>query len=74
MRFDKLSDQCKRTYQMKHQEKLQDDLENLENHRNFRTKIEKLGIVNDQRTSISWEIKDDYGQLSSDRNGLQRKL
>ena len=74
MRFDKLSDQCKRTYQMKQQEKLQDDLENLDNHRNFRTKIGKLGIVNDQRTSISREIKDDYGQISSDRNGLQRKL
>ena len=72
-RFDKLNRQCKRKYQTQQQQKLQDDLENIENPRNFWSKIERLGIANDRITSIPWEIKDDKGQISLDRDNVLNK-
>ena len=51
-RFDKLNRQCKRKYQIQQQQKLQDDFENVENPRNFWSKIGRLGIANDRIASI----------------------
>ena len=72
-RFDKLNRQCKRKYQIQQQQKLQDDFENIENPHNFWSKIRRLGIANDCITSIPWEIKDDKGRISSDRDNVLRK-
>ena len=72
-RFDKLNRQCKRKYQTQQQQKLQDDFENIENPRNFWSKIGRLGIANDRITSIPLEIKDDKGQISSDRDNVSSK-
>ena len=71
--FDKLNRKCKRKYQFEQQKQLQDEFENFDNPRNFWSKIGRLGLANDRRTSILWEVKDSDGQINTDRNCLLNK-
>ena len=72
-KFDKLNRQCKRKYLLDQQKQLQEDFENYDNPRNFWSKIGRLGLANDRKTSIPWEVKDCNGQIYTDRNTVLHK-
>ena len=52
---------------------MQEDFENYDNPRNFWSKIGRLGLSNDRKTSIPWEVKDCNGQIYTDRNSVLNK-
>ena len=72
-KFDKLNRQCKRKYLLDQQKQLQEEFENYDNPRNFWSKIGRLGLANDRKTSIPWEVKDCNGQIYTDRNSVLNK-
>ena len=71
--FDKLNSKCKRRFQLEQQQLLQDRLENRDNPRDFWAKIGKLGLANDRRTVIPWEVKDENGCITTDKDYVLSK-
>ena len=47
--------------------------ENHENPRDFWSTMGRLGLANDRRTSIPWEINDDDGVMKTDKNIVLHK-
>ena len=72
-KIDKIIRECKRKYLLDQQKQLQEDFENYDNPRNFWSKIGRLGLANDRKTSIPWEVKDCNGQIYTDRNSVLNK-
>ena len=72
-KFDKLNRQCKRRYLLDQQKQLHEEFENYDNPRNFWSKIGKLGLANDRKTTIPWEVKDGDGQICTDRYSVLNK-
>ena len=71
--FDKLNRKCKRRFQLEQQQLLQDRLENRDNPRDFWAKIGRLGLANDRRTLIPWEVKDENGCITTDKDYVLSK-
>ena len=53
--------------------KLQDQLHNVENPRDFWTKIGRIGITNERKTTVPLEVLIDDGQVSTDHEIIMRK-
>ena len=71
--FDKLNRPCKRKYLLNQQKQLQEEFENYDNPRNFWSKMGRLVLANERKTSIPWEVKDCSGQIYTDRNSVLNK-
>ncbi|CAG2244959.1 unnamed protein product [Mytilus edulis] len=70
--FDKHLRKAKRTYQNKLQMDLMTELEKP-NSRDFWKQIGKIGISNDRRDQIPWEVIDDNGEVTTDKERVLQK-
>ncbi|CAG2244978.1 unnamed protein product [Mytilus edulis] len=70
--FDKHLRKAKRTYQNKLQMDLLTELEKP-NSRDFWKQIGKIGISNDRRDQIPWEVIDDNGEVTTDKECVLQK-
>ena len=65
--FDRVHRKYKRQYQKQERIKIQDKLQG-HNHAEFWRSIGKVGIANERRQDIPWEIVDSEGQVQKDKN------
>ena len=72
-KFDKNLRKAKRTFQLQEQKKLHDQLHDVENPRDFWTKIGRIGIFNERKTSIPLEVLTGDEQVSTDHEVIMRK-
>ena len=70
--FDKLLRKAKRNYQLSEQQSLRDKLFNTENPREFWTEIGKIGMANDRKSRIPFEVSDQDG-IKTDRDSVLGK-
>ena len=71
--FDKMNRRAKRAYQSHEQQNLYDKLYNTENPREFWTQIGKIGISNDRKTSIPFEVIADDNTVKTDYSSVMGK-
>ena len=67
--FDKMLRKAKRRYQLAEQQSLRDKLFNIENPRDFWTEIGKLGMSNDRKSRIPFEVLD-QNSIKTDKNSV----
>ena len=70
--FDKMLRKAKRNYQLSEQQSLRDKLYNTENPREFWTEIGKIGMANDRKSRIPFEVSDQDG-IKTDRDSVLGK-
>ena len=70
--FDNLLRKAKRNYQLSEQQSLRDKLYNTENPREFWTEIGKIGMANDRKFRIPFEVSDQNG-IKTDRDSVLGK-
>ena len=71
--FDKMNRRAKRAHQSHEQQKLYDKLYNTENPRDFWTQIGKIGISNDRKTSIPFEVIANDNTVKTDYSSVLGK-
>ena len=67
--FDTLHRKCKRKYQMERQQQLCTDF-NKADKSTFWRELGKIGIQNDRKIRIPWEVVNEKGETSCDRNDV----
>ena len=71
--FDRLNRKHKRQYQLQIQSELQDKLLNTNNCKDFWKDIGKLGMANDRKSKIPFEIIGNTGEIITDRGQVINK-